>query len=157
MTKSRLSLLLLLAALLCLASWLVPARAVTWTNTVNPVTPQVASATGAATTLTGTLTGSTSRMTYLEGFDLTGLGATAASGINITTTGLTTNLNFAVAIQAGVTAPAFGTTAAGPSVYSIRFPTPIPASATNTNITVSVPSFGSGNTLASLTVYGFTQ
>jgi hypothetical protein len=151
MTKSRVSLLLLLAALagLCYATF---GRAVSWTYTTANVTPQIVSASGAAGTLTATLTGGTGRMTYLEGFDVTGGGATGASVINITVTGTTNTLNFSTNILGSATGPmnAQGT-------YSVRFPTPVPSSATNTNIVVTVPSFGSGNTLASVTAYGFTQ
>jgi hypothetical protein len=91
----------------------------------------------------------------LEGFDLTGGGATAASIIEVTTTGVAGSLpKFEVAIAAGVTAPAFSTT--GPYTWSIRFPTPLISTATNTNITVVVPSYGTGNTNASVIAYGYT-
>jgi hypothetical protein len=158
--KTPLTCLVLLAVCLCLtlAFWNSPARAVVWNTPASPVTPQVALASGAAQSNAATLTGSSGRMTYLEGFDLTGGGATAASVIEVSITGLTTTLKFEVAIQAGVTAPAFGTSSTNSaSIYSVRFPTPIPASATNTNIVVTCPSFGAGNTNASVIAYGFTQ
>jgi hypothetical protein len=111
-------------------------------------------ASGAAQSNTATLTGVTGQYTYLEGFDLTGGGATAASVIEVTTTGFSTNPKFEVAIAAGATAPAFSTT--GPYTWSVRFPTPLRSSATNTNITVVVPSYGAGNTNASVIAYGYT-
>ena len=41
--------------------------------------------------------------------------------------------------------------------FSVRFPQPLPASAVNTAITVTVPSFGAGNTNAAVVVYGFMK
>jgi hypothetical protein len=96
------------------------------------------------------------KTTYIEGFDITGLGATAASEIAVTVTGLQTQtgtLTFNINIPAGVTAQVNASSPNGG--YSFRFPTPLPASAVNTVITVNVPSFGSGNTNACTTAYGF--
>jgi hypothetical protein len=129
------------------------ARAVTWTQPTPPVVQQVVSAGGGAQSNAATITSSTGRMAYIEGFDVTGGGATAAALVEITTTGLSNNLKFEVPVAAGVTAPMI----ANVPVYSVRFPTPIPASAANTNIVVTLPSFGAGNTNAAITVYGFTQ
>jgi hypothetical protein len=156
MKKLTIPLMLAVAAITAM-SYATIGKAVTWSYLSPAITQQVVSTTTAAATCSATLTGAAGRMTYIEGFDLTGGGATAASIINGTVTGTTNTLNFSASIQAGVTAPAFGTTASGPSIYSVRFPTPIPSSATNTNIVVSFPSFGSGNTVATITVYGFTQ
>lgn len=111
----------------------------------------------AAGIVTATLPAAAGKTTYIEGFDLTGGGATGAANILGTITGLLAaigTLTYAVAVAAGATAPAFGTTGAG-SIYSVRFPTPLPASAVNTAIVVSFPSFGAGNLNASLTAFGF--
>ena len=106
------------------------------------------------------LAATSAKTNYITGFDLSGGGATAASVIEVTVTGLAsgagTTLKYEVAIAAGVTAPAFGTAATN-AVYSIRFPQPLPASATNTAITVTCPSFGAGNTNASVCVYGYQK
>jgi hypothetical protein len=126
-------------------------RAVTVNVPSNPVKTQVVTASGAAQSNAATLNGVSGQYTYLEGFDITGSGATAATVVEVSTTGLTNNLKFEVPVAAGVNAPFI----ANVPVYSVRFPTPIPSSATNTNITVTLPSFGSGNTNASITVYGF--
>jgi len=103
--------------------------------------------TGAATVLNCTLAGAVGKTTYLAGFTLTGLGATAAGSIQITTTGLATNLNFTLPIPAGVTV--------GVTPLVVSFDPPLPASAPNTPIVVQVPSFGAGNTVASSEAHGF--
>ncbi len=108
-----------------------------------------ASATGAAATVTATMPAVANKTNYIEGFDVTGTGATAASAVNVTVTGLANTLNFTIGVPAGVAVDL------GANRLSIRFPTPIPASAVNTAINVVVPSFGAGNTNASATIYGF--
>jgi hypothetical protein len=127
-------------------------RSITYTYDTPPVLCLEASATGAAGAQTATLPATAGRMTYIEGFDVSGGGATAASVINITVTGITNTTNHSTTILAGVTGPM---NAQG--VYSVRFPTPIPASANNTAIVVNVPSFGAGCTLQSVNAYGFSQ
>jgi hypothetical protein len=125
-------------------------------NTIQPI---AVVASGAAQSNAAALPTAAGKVTYITGFDLTGGGATAASVIEVTVTGLSTNagttLKFEVAIAAGVTAPAFSTT--GPYTYSIRFPVPLPASALNSAITVTAPSYGAGNTNASVLAYGFLK
>jgi hypothetical protein len=117
----------------------------------SPTPVQNSSADVAAATATATLPAAAGKTTYIEGFDLTGGGATAASIVAGTITGLAGGtMNFDVAVAAGVAA---AVTPQGP--LSVRFPTPIPASALNTAIVVSVPSLGSGNAHAVLTAYGF--
>ena len=115
---------------------------------------------GAAQSNAASLAATSAKTNYITGFDLSGGGAPAASVIEVTVTGLAsgagTTLKYEVAIAAGVTAPAFGTAATN-AVYSIRFPQPLPASATNTAITVTCPSFGAGNTNASVCVYGYQK
>lgn len=111
----------------------------------------------AAATATATLPAAAGKTTYIEGFDLTGGGATSATVITGTVTGLLAaigTLSFDAAILAGAAVPAFGTTGSG-SLYSVRFPTPLPASALNTAIVVSFPTFGSGNLHACVSAYGF--
>lgn len=92
--------------------------------------------------------GSASRTTYITGFELTGGGATAASIITGTITGLMGGtISFNVAIPVGATV--------GITPLVVEFPTPLPASAQATSIVVSFPSFGAGNTNACLNVHGF--
>jgi hypothetical protein len=109
-----------------------------------------ASATGAATALTATLPGTAGLTTFITGFEVTGAGATAASNILVTVTGtISGTLNYYLTVPAGTT-----TSIAFPPV---EFTRPIPASGTNTAIVVNVPSFGSGNTAAAVTVHGFSR
>src|SRR5436305_11317599 len=125
----------------------------TITNIDNTFTPVVAGASGAAQSNAPVLAAVAGKTNYLEGFDITGGGATAASVIEVSVTGLSGGtLKFELNILAGVTGPM---NAQGG--FSIRFPEPLPASGLNTAITVTVPSFGSGNTNASVVAYGFTR
>jgi hypothetical protein len=84
---------------------------------------------------------------YLDGFDIDGLGATAGSAIAVTVAGLLGGtLTYQIGIPAGVTTPI--------TPIRLRFNPPLKASAANTNIVVTCPSFGSGNTAASVNAYG---
>ena len=106
--------------------------------------------TAAAGAMTGTLAAQGPvRRTFLSGFALTGTGATSASTIEVTTTGLSVNLKFKVVIPAG----------AGVEVSPriLTFNPPLPASADNTAITVVVPSFGAGNLAAALSTWGYAE
>jgi hypothetical protein len=82
---------------------------------------------------------------------VTGGGATAASVVEITVTGLLAGtLKYEMNVAAGVAA---AVNAQGG--LFIRFPTPLPGSALNQAITVTLPSLGSGNTAAAVSAYGF--
>jgi hypothetical protein len=105
---------------------------------------------GTASTIAGatttTLTIPAGKMGYLDGFDIDGLGATAASAIVVTVAGLLGGtLTYEVGIPAGVGVPLS---------YSKRFNPPLQCNAVNTNIVVTVPTFGAGNVAASTNVYG---
>lgn len=108
-----------------------------------------ASATGAATALTATLAGAAGKTTWISGFSVTGAGATGASVITVTITGIATTMSYSVVIPAGVTANV--------AELFIEFTDPIPASAVNTAVVVNVPSFGAGNTNAAVNAHGFQQ
>jgi hypothetical protein len=85
---------------------------------------------------------------YTTGFEITGNGATAASSIAVTLTGiLGGTATYYIQIPAG----------AGTAItpFIVRWDRPIPASATNTAITLNVPSFGAGNLQAACTLHGF--
>lgn len=112
-----------------------------------PGTVVTASSTGGAQANTVSLAAAASKTTYITGFVVTGLGATAAGSVAIVTTGLTTNLNFTLPVPAGVTV--------GVAPLIVEFPHPLPASAVNTAIGLTVGSFGTGNTAASVAAYGF--
>lgn len=85
----------------------------------------------------------------LEGYDMTGTGATAAQTIDVTTTGLLVNAAQRLAIPAGATVNAPNT------AWSVRFPHGRRASAANTAVVVNVPAFGAGNTGAAINLHGY--
>lgn len=103
----------------------------------------------AATATTATLTSAAGRTVYIDGFAVTGAGATAASIIAVTVTGTVGGtLTYNLAIPAGAT------TAVS---LIVNFPYPVAASSTNTNIVVNVPSFGAGNTNAAVVAHGIIK
>lgn len=114
-----------------------------------PSMPLVVGSNVAAAANNQTLPGVAGRTTYISGFHVSGLGATAGSAIKITVTGLLggVTLTFDYVVPAGVTT-------AAPTLI-VDFDVPIPASGPNTAIVVNVPSFGAGNTSASASARGF--
>lgn len=99
-----------------------------------------------ASAATATLTIPSAKMGFLDGFDIDGLGASAGASVALTITGaLGGTLTYAYGVPAGATVPVHN---------SYRFNPPLQASAVNTNLVISVASFGTGNTAASLTAYG---
>jgi uncharacterized membrane protein len=104
----------------------------------------------AAATATATLAGVDDEITYITGFELTGAGATAASNITGTITGLAGGtMSYVVSIPAGVTV--------GIEPLVVEFSMPLAASGPNTAIVVSFPSFGTGNTNAVVNAHGYQQ
>lgn len=101
-------------------------------------------ANAAANAAIGAAAGKTS---YLTGFEVTGLGATA--GITVTAT----INNGAVVANYTIAVPAGATTAITP--LTVELPTPIPGAAVNTAVTVSVPAFGAGNTNVTVNAHGY--
>jgi hypothetical protein len=117
------------------------------------ISPQANTASGAAQSNAAALPATANRTQYLEGFDITGGGATAASVIEISITGLAAGtLKYEMNVLAGATGPV--NTQGG---LFIRFPQPLPASGVNQAITVTCPSLGAGNTNAAVTIYGFMK
>ena len=118
--------------------------------------PAGATVVGGSQTLAATAMGVTlaaggvTKRTYICGFAVTGAGATAASTITVTVTnpGIG-NLNYKLVVPAG----------AGVSITPLiqNFSPCLPAGALNLGIAVSVPSFGTGNTDAALTAWGYWQ
>jgi hypothetical protein len=95
-----------------------------------------------------TLAGASSVTTYITGFEVTAGGATGAALVEVTVDGLIGGTaSFVFGVPAGVT------TLATPLV--VAFPAPIPASAANTAINVTVPALGAGNTHAAVVAHGF--
>jgi hypothetical protein len=95
-----------------------------------------------------TLAGASGKTTYITGFQVTASGATAGLAVTGTVTGLISGTtSFTFVFPAGVAV------AAQPLNYF--FDPPIPASAQNTAIVVSVPAGGSGNTNTTVSAQGF--
>lgn len=115
---------------------------------VTPGTPLVGNSSGAAQANNCTITAPAAQTAYVQGFTVTGVGATAASAITVTLADGTNTMKFTLLIPAGAT------TAITPLTYT--FSQPFPAATTGATWTLSVPSFGAGNTNASATLYGFT-
>ena len=102
----------------------------------------------AASTANATLAAAAGAFTYITGFEVTGAGATAASNILVTVTGVQGGtMTYNLVIPAGVN------TSITP--LQVEFSPAIPSSAVNTAIQVAVPSFGAGNTNASTVAHGF--
>ena len=117
-------------------------------TTTGDATELVVGSTAAAAANNQTLAAAAGKRTYIAGFYVDGLGATGASVITITVTGLGVTLTFKLSIPAGT-----GTQLANRLL--VTFPRPIPASADNTAIVVNVPSFGAGNTESDAGAWGF--
>lgn len=96
----------------------------------------------------GTLTSAASRLAYITGFEITGAGATAGAVVSVTVTG-----------TIGGTLTYTYTAATGATVTNeplvVPFTTPIPASAVNTNIVVTCPALGIGNTNNTAVAHGY--
>lgn len=97
-----------------------------------------------------TLAGAASLTTYITGFEVTAAGATAASVVSVTVTGtISGTLTYTLAVPAGVT------TSVQPLI--VQFSPPIPASAANTSVVVTVPALGAGNTNSTVVAHGYRR
>ena len=102
----------------------------------------------AAAAAVATLVAVAGKTTYITGFEITGSGATAGSVVTVTVTGgISGTLSYTLAVVAGALL------ANTPLI--VEFPVPIPASAPNTNIVVSCPSLGAGNTNSTVVAHGY--
>lgn len=109
-----------------------------------------ASAAVAAAANTATLPGVAGQTTFISGFEITGLGATAAATVTVTVTGvLGGTKTYQIAIPAGVTL--------GITPLVVEFARPIPANAANVAIAVVATSPGAGNTAFAVTAHGFQR
>lgn len=103
----------------------------------------------AAAIATATLPSVPNRKTYIAGLQVTGSGSTAGAAVSVTVTGLEAGtLTYTVTAPTGVLI--------GVDPLVVVFDPPLPASAVNTPIVVSMPSLGAGSTNASITANGFT-
>jgi hypothetical protein len=118
-------------------------------ETIPLVAPLVASSGVVANAAAvATLAAAVDKTTYITGFQLMALGATAALNVTATVTGLaggTLSFDFTFPVGAAVAAaPLF-----------VAFPFPLAASAKNTAIVVTLPAGGAGNTKAIANAQGF--
>jgi hypothetical protein len=91
-----------------------------------------------------------SKTNYLAGFEVTGAGATAAAVVNATVTGcLGGTRTYPIAVPAGVTT--------GITPVIVNIVPPLPATAANTAITLTVPAFGAGNTNVAANIRGIQK
>jgi hypothetical protein len=94
-----------------------------------------------------TLPAQAGHFTYISGFTATASGSTSALAVTLTITNVGTTMNYTFVFPAGVGVPA--------QPLTVNFNPPIPASAVNTTIVVTLPPGGAGNTNASVTAWGF--
>lgn len=88
------------------------------------------------------------KINYVTGFEITAGGATAAALVLATLTGISGGTaSYVIAVPAGATLTA------PPMVVQFLFP--VPASAVNTAITLSLPALGAGSTNAAVSIHGF--
>lgn len=106
------------------------------------------SATAAAAACNAAIAAVAAKTNYITGITVTGAGATAGSVIVVTLVGVIGGpLSYDLTIPAGV--------AVGITPLDIRFMPAIPASAVNTAVTLTVPTFGAGNTNAASVIVGY--
>jgi hypothetical protein len=104
----------------------------------------------AAAAAVATLPAAAGKTTYLSHATITGAGATGASVVTAAITGLKGGtMSYSVPVPAGV--------AVGITPLNLTFDPPLPASAVNTAIVVTLPSLGAGNTNAAVSASGFQQ
>jgi hypothetical protein len=107
-----------------------------------------AQANGANAPLAPSIGGSAGTTAYVTGFQVTGLGATAATTVTVTLTGvLGGTVSYPLAIPAGVTTPIT-------PLLVIFGGRGLQASAAGQAIALNVPAFGAGNTLAQAALQG---
>ena len=95
-----------------------------------------------------TLAAAAGKTTYITGFQVTAAGATAGLAVNVTVAGVVTGtLTYTFVFPAGA--------AVGAQPLVVEFPEPVPASAVNTAIVVTLPAGGAGNTNAAVAAQGF--
>jgi len=137
----------------------LPVLAMAGTNTMGKVapgytpvqTPASASSTiSANASAIATLPGAIGKTTYIAGFKCTASGATAGSPVTLTVVGVTGGtLNYT--FTAGT-----GATVASQEVGD-QFVPPLPSSASNTAIVVTLPALGAGNTNATCNARGYQE
>jgi hypothetical protein len=102
----------------------------------------------AASPAVATLAGVAGKTTSISGFQITSTGSTGAATVVATVTGLAGGtISYIYATVAGATLPN--------TPLTVSFTPPLPASAVNTAIVVTLPSLGSGNLAAIVNAQGY--
>lgn len=145
--------LLLLATALALSSSLATAQTQQYSGYPSNSVPLIAaSANTPAGIITLTFAARVGWRNYLQHITCTGGGATAGSNIVAAITGLDVD---GVATQPSfILSPPTGATVGMPR-FDVAYDPPLPATAANTAIVLTVPSFGAGNTHAMCSMTGF--
>lgn len=117
-------------------------------NNISPGDLASAANTGAAGAIAATILGIPGRQVMVTGLSVTGTGATGATVVNAITTGMITNLAWVIAVPAGVST--------GITPIQATFWPPI-AGVVGSNVTITVPTFGAGNTNVAAAIWGFYQ
>lgn len=102
----------------------------------------------AAGAISASFAASASLTNYLQGFAITGTGATTSSVFTATIAGL---IGGTMSVPVVVTT---GTLVANVSIFR-DFVRAIPASAANISLTLNLPSLGAGNSLSIISMYGY--
>jgi len=94
------------------------------------------------------LAGASGKTTYITGLTVSGGGSTAGGGVTVQIAGLLGGtIFFPIMIPTGATVPMQG--------LQLNFNPPLPASATNTAITPTLPAAGAGSTHAGIAATGY--
>lgn len=121
---------------------------VNWSEYPSSATVLHVTTVGAAAALSASLASTASQTTYLQGYAISGGGATAAATLTATISGLTgTNMAVGYFVTTGTTI--------GSSPVIVNFTRAIPASGTNISVTINLPSLGAGNSSTVLSIFGY--
>lgn len=101
---------------------------------------------GANATVVATMPALPGWVNVIQGYDVSGSGATAGAIFDITLGGCGVAISHKVSVPAGATLL---------SERNVRFPNGISATGANTAITVTLPALGLGSTAATINVYGY--
>lgn len=93
--------------------------------------------------------GAVGKTSFITGFEVTSDGATAAAVVDLTVSLGAVVLHYTYTAVAGATTQ--------DATLIVSFPRPLPATAANTAITVTLPALGVGSTNAAVNVHGYQQ
>lgn len=113
--------------------------------TATPITASSASVANASAV--ATLAAVAGKTTYITGFQASASGSTAGLAVTLTVAGVITGtMNYTFTFPTGALVG---------SVMNVQFVQPIPASAANNSIVVTLPAGGTGNTNATVAAQGY--